>query len=67
MIVESVIFVRILDIFYGSCPAPYTSSTCNIGAFVTYFKRLGWISGTLYTVLTLCLVATYVMLNQQLA
>ena len=29
--------------------------------------RLGWISGTLYTILALSLITTYVVLNQQLS
>ena len=66
MIVEAVIFVKVLDGFYGSCPSPWTAPDCNLTGFVKFMQRLGWVSGTYYTILTLSLVIIYVMLNQQL-
>lgn len=66
MIVEAVIFVKVLDGLYSSCPYPWTEPYCNITGFVKFMQRLGWVSGTYYTILTLSLVVIYVMLNKQL-
>lgn len=66
MVILSVNFIKALDIFYGSCDAPYDSPTCDLSPFIRFITTLGWISGSFYTLLTLCLIATYVVLNKQL-
>jgi hypothetical protein len=63
MIIESIIFVHVMNGFYASCPSPWTESSCNLNGFVHFMKKLGWISGTYYTILTFCLIGTYVVLN----
>ena len=65
MVVESIVFVHVLNVFYGSCPPPYIIG-CNLDIFIKYMEVLGWITGTLYTILTLCLITTYIVLNKQL-
>ncbi len=64
MIVEAFVFVKVLQGFYGSCAAPWNTDDCYLSGFIKYMTQLGWISGTFYTILTTCLIATYVMLNK---
>ena len=64
MIVEAFVFVKVLNVLYGSCSAPWNTPDCYIDGFIKYMTQLGWISGTFYTILTAFLIATYVMLNK---
>ena len=67
MLVEIFFFVKVLNEFYGSCPSPWDSPRCDLSGFIKYLTWLGWICGTFYTILTVCLVATYILLNKQLS
>jgi archaellum biogenesis protein FlaJ (TadC family) len=64
MLLLSVWFMFVLVIFYSGCNKISTTDVqcCGVYKFLNYMAVLGWVSGIMYSLLTVALVLSFIRL-----
>lgn len=58
--------VKIIKDVYEECKTPYNISECEMTQLTNYWGWVGWISGTIYSTLTIALISSFFYLSRAL-